>query len=455
MTKPNILLLTIDTLRADTLGYAGYHRPITPNIDKLASQGIRFTQAITPGSWTQAAFPGIITSTYACMYGGCLGRLSPERPSPVKIMGDEGGYETAAFSTSPLLSRTYGYDRKFQRFNDLNPGEKNPWLRGVKGGQFMLRQPLTHQFVKLLGQNWRPPKLYATAAELNEAAMPWLANVNEPFMAWLHYMDVHWPYHLEDTLTKPKDIAEAWQDLSHLHEVNWYGAPVSPEQKARYIRLYEEAIAYTDAQIGKLMDFLDESGLTENTIVVLVSDHGEEFLERKHWGHVELNLYDEILKVPMLMRIPGVPGNQVIGQQVSTMDIMPTLLELAGCRIPEKVLGKSLVPLWEGNPADYGVEVAIGERWRDTSHMIAVRTEEYKYIWDDAKPDQPLLFDLRQDPDEQHNIATEKPDVVQRLHQHVEAQLERMRRTAPAEKSQEPVLDAEIVARLRGLGYVE
>ncbi len=455
MTKPNILLLTVDTLRADTLGYAGYHRPITPNIDKLAAQGIRFTQAITPGSWTQAAFPGIITSTYACMYGGCLGRLSPERPSPVKIMGDEGGYETAAFSTSPLLSRTYGYDRKFQRFNDLNPGEQDPWLRRIKGGQFMLRQPVTHQIVKLFGQNWRPPKLYATAAELNDTAMPWLASVNEPFMAWMHYMDVHWPYHLEETLTRPRDIAAAWQDLCHLHEVNWYGAPVSPEQKARYIRLYEEAIAYTDAQIGRLMDFLDETGLSENTVVVLVSDHGEEFLERRHWGHVELNLYDEILKVPMLMRIPGVAGNQVIGQQVSTMDIMPTLLELAGCRVPEKVLGKSLVPLWDGNPADYDVDVVIGERWRDTSHMIAVRTEEYKYIWDDAKPDQPLLFDLRKDPGEQHNIAGEHPDVVQTLHRHVEAQLERMRSTAPSEKSQEPVLDAEIVARLRGLGYVE
>ena len=455
MTKPNILLLTIDTLRADTLGYAGYHKPITPNIDKLAAQGIRFTQAITPGSWTQAAFPGIITSTYACMYGGCLGRLSPERPSPVKIMGDEGGYETAAFSTSPLLSRTYGYDRKFQRFNDLNPGEKSPKIRGVKGGQALLRQPIVHQLVKLFGQNWRPPKLYATAAELNEMAMPWLESVNEPFMAWLHYMDVHWPYHLEDTLTKPKEIADAWADLSHLHEVNWYGAPVSPEQKARYVRLYEEAIAYTDAQIGKLMDFLDETGLAENTVVVLVSDHGEEFMERRHWGHVELNLYDEILKVPMLMRIPGVAGNQVIGQQVSTMDIMPTLLELAGCRIPEKVLGKSLVPLWDGNPADYGVEIAIGERWRDTSHMIAIRTEEYKYIWDDAKPDQPLLFDLRQDPAEQHSIAADHPDVVQTLHQHVEAQLERMRSTAPAEASKEPVLDEEIVERLRGLGYVE
>jgi arylsulfatase A-like enzyme len=237
--------------------------------------------------------------------------------------------------------------------------------------------------------------------------------------------------------------------------VNWSGAPVSPEQKARYIRLYEEAIAYTDAQIGRLLNFLDETGLANNTVVVLVSDHGEEFLERRHWGHVELNLYDEILKVPMLMRIPGVPGNQVIGQQVSTMDIMPTLLELAGCRIPEKVLGKSLVPLWAGDPKEYDVEVVIGERWRDTSHMIAVRTEVYKYIWDDAKPNESLLFDLRKDPKEQHNIAAEHPEVVRELHQHVEAQLERMRSTAPAEKSVEPVLDEEIVARLRGLGYVE
>lgn len=319
----------------------------------------------------------------------------------------------------------------------------------------MLRQPLVHQFVRLLGQNWRPPKLYATAAELNDAAMPWLANINQPFMAWLHYMDVHWPYHLEETLTRPKEIAEAWADLSHLHEVNWYGAPVSPAQKARYVRLYEEAIAYTDAQIGRLMAFLEESGLAENTVVVLVSDHGEEFMERRHWGHVELNLYDEILKVPLIMRLPGVPGNQVIGQQVSTMDIMPTLLELAGCRIPDEVLGTSLVPLWTGRPEDYDVEVVIGERWRDTSHMIAVRTETYKYIWDDAKPDQPLLFDLRRDPGERHNIAAEHPDVVQQLHQHVTAQQERMHRTAPAEKTQEPVLDEEIVARLRGLGYVE
>ena len=455
MNKPNILLLTVDTLRADTLGYAGYHKPITPNMDRLAAEGIRFMQAITPGSWTQAAFPGIITSTYACMYGGCLGRLSPERPSPVKVLGDECGYETAAFSTSPLLSRTYGYDRKFQRFNDLNPGEKDPWIRGIKGGQLMLRQPITHQITGLFGQRWRPPKLYATAAELNEVAMPWLESVAEPFMAWLHYMDVHWPYHLEETLTTPKDIADAWQDLSHLHEVNWNGVPVSPEQKARYVRLYEEAIAYTDAQIGKLLDFLDETGLADNTVVILVSDHGEEFLERRHWGHVELNLYDEILKVPMLMRIPGVPGNQVIGQQVSTMDIMPTILELCGSRIPEKVLGKSLVPLWSGIPEAYDVEVVIGERWRDTSHMIAVRTENHKYIWDDAKPDEPLLFDLRQDPQEQNNIAAQHPDIVQELHRHVEAQLERMRRTAPAEASKEPVLDEEIVARLRGLGYVE
>jgi arylsulfatase A-like enzyme len=151
-------------------------------------------------------------------------------------------------------------------------------------------------------------------------------------------MDVHWPYHLEENLTDPGEIAAAWSDLAHLYEVNWNGVPVTPAQKARYVRLYEEAIAYCDAQIGRLLDYLEKSGLAENSIVILVSDHGEEFLERRHWGHVELNLYDEILQVPFMMRVPGVPAREVT-EQVSTMDLMPTLLELTGCTPPEELLG--------------------------------------------------------------------------------------------------------------------
>lgn len=454
MNRPNIILLTVDTLRADTLGYAGYPRPISPNIDRFAAKSVRFMQAITSGSWTQAAFPGILTSTYASMYGGCLGPLSQERPSPIKSLA-ESGYKTAAFSTSPLLSKTYGYNNHIEHFVDLVPGEKAPFIHGLKGGQSLLRTPLVHRLAKLFGQNWRPPKVYPTAAELNQVALQWMDQQHDqPFFAWLHYMDVHWPYHLEETLTEPAEIALAWRDLVHLHEVNWNGVAVSAEQKARYVGLYEEAITYCDAQIGKLLAYLEKSGLAENSIVILVSDHGEEFLERHFWGHVEINLYDEILNVPLIIHVPGVPG-QVVAQQVSTLDIMPTVLELADCQLPEGLLGSSLVPLWQGTPEAYGGEIALSERWRDNAHKIAVRTAQFKYIWDIDKPDEIELYDLDLDPGETRNIAGQRPEVVAQMHAQVQAQLRRMRDTLPAVEAAEPDLDEEIIARLRGLGYVE
>src|SRR5215203_1374339 len=143
MNKPNVILLTIDTLRADMLNCYGYKTPLTPNINRLATSGIRFEQAISGGSWTQAAFPVMMTSSYAAMYGGCLGRLASERPSPIETLVAH-GYKTAAFSTNPHLSRATGYDRGFQHFSDLIPTEADPPLRRIKGGQRLLRNSLFH-----------------------------------------------------------------------------------------------------------------------------------------------------------------------------------------------------------------------------------------------------------------------------------------------------------------------
>ena len=334
MNRPNIILLTIDTLRADRLGCYGYERPLTPNLDRLAAQGVRFTEAITGGSWTQAAFPVMMTSTYASMYGGCLGALTAERPSPIQLLNDN-GYATGGFSSSPLLSQAYAYNRGFQYFADLIPRETDPALRKMKGGQRLLRTPLTHTVSRLLGQQTRPARIYVNAAEVTGAAQAWIAGSNQPFFAWLHYMDVHWPYHREETLTDPQEIAQAWRDLAHLYDANLHGAVISDEQRAHYIRLYEEALLYTVAQVGKLLDYLEQSGLAENTIVVAVSDHGEEFLEHGRWGHWENNLYDEILKVPLIIRLPGLEQGHVVDQQVRLLDLMPTLLSLTSVSAPD------------------------------------------------------------------------------------------------------------------------
>ena len=454
MELPNILLLTIDTLRADMLGCYGYPKPITPHLDKLAAQSIRFEQAITGGSWTQAAFPVMLTSSHASLYGGCLGSLSPMRPSPIETLS-AGGYETFGFSSSPLLSKKYGYNRGFEVFNDLMPGETDPALRHLKGGERLLRLPVVHQLARLFGQRTRPARLYVSAEEITEQAGNWLKTAEKPFFGWLHYMDVHWPYHREEKLVTPSQIARAWNDIAHLYRVNWKDEQISAEQKAHYLRLYEEAIEYTDAQVGRLVNKLDELGLTQNTIIVVVSDHGEEFLERGQWGHFEVNLHDEILKIPLILHLPGGPKGKTIQRQVRTLDIMPTLLDLCGFQTPAGVEGQSLVPLWTEGENAYPPQISISEMWRDHWHIIAVRTENFKYIWNSRQPDQPELFNLLRDPAEKKNILSEHPDEARKLQQVVDQHLQRGEETAPSKPVAVPDMDEKMVRRLRDLGYVE
>lgn len=455
MDKPNVLLLTIDTLRADKLGCYGYDVPITPNIDRLAASSIRFEQAITGGSWTQAAFPVVLTSTYASMYGGCLGPLSPERPSPVEALANN-GYTTGGFSTSPLLSRTYGYHHGFKHFVDLTPDESQPLLYRLKGGQRLLRHPLTHSVSALLGKQLRPNRLYVSAAELNDHFCRWLDDTRSPFFAWVHYMDIHWPYHREETLDNPAAITQIWQDLGHMHRVNRKSASISPEQRAHYIRLYEEAVRYTDVQIGRLLDYLETSGRLDNTIIILVSDHGEEFLERSRWGHFESNLYDEILKVPFIIYLPGESSGKIVEHQVRTLDIMPTVLDLCGCPAPENLEGASLTPLWNHHAGEYNVELSISEMWRDNQHIVAVRTTQFKYIWKSRYPDDPELYDLQTDPAERDNIYSRDPEQSRRFQACVDDHLRRVAaQAATMNQSIEPELDDEVIQRLRDLGYVE
>jgi arylsulfatase A-like enzyme len=449
MNQPNILLLTIDTLRVDKL--YGASASLAPNIHRLAAKGVRFEQAITGGSWTQAAFPVMLTSSYASWYGGCLGPLSTQRPVPIEALRKH-GYHTFAFSSSPLLSRNYGYDQGFRDFYDLMPAGADPFLRKMKGGERLLRLPVVHQVGKLLRQTTRPARLYVSAEELTQRTGDWLEQNRGPFFGWLHYMDVHWPYHLEEELISPEQIAQAWKDIAHLHRVNRKKETITPEQRKRYIGLYEQALHYTDTQIGVLLDKLEQLDLKDNTIIILVSDHGEEFLERSRWGHFESNLYDEILHIPLLIHLPHAPQCQSIARQVRTLDLMPTILELAGVPAPSGLEGQSLVPLWETGEEAYPPQVSISEMWRTNWHMIAARTEQFKYIWNSKAPDQPRLFDLHADPGETQNVLDHFPQKGQEFQKIVDQHLARAAETA--EINEAPEMDENLVKRLRDLGYL-
>lgn len=452
-TKPNVILLTVDTLRADMVGCHG-RTSLTPNLDSLAASGVRFDQAITGGSWTQAAFPVILTSTYASMYGGCLGPLAPTRPSPVDSLATH-GYTTAGFSTSPLLSRNYRYDRGFRDFFDLSPEETDPALRSMRGGQRLLRKPLTHYVSSLLGTDTRPARLYISADELTGHVCNWLGNARQPFFLWAHYMDIHWPYHLQEQLQHPQDIAQVWRELGHLNRVNWQGETITAEQRERYVWLYEQAIAYTDQQLGRLIAHLEALDLFDNTVVIVVSDHGEEFLERGRWGHFESNLYDEILKVPFIIRLPDRSDALVVSQQIRTLDIMPTILDLCSCPFPQGMEGASLAPLWGKGDGAYDAAESLSEMWRQDRHIIAVRTEDYKYIWNSRSPETPQLFDLQTDPGERQNIVAEQAEVARYFQSRVDAHLRRASEGQSTDRGAAPQLDEEVLRRLRGLGYLE
>jgi arylsulfatase A-like enzyme len=456
MNKPNVILLTIDTLRADMLTCYGYNKPLTPHIDRLAASGLRFEQAISGGSWTQAAFPVILTSSYAAMYGGCLGRLASERPSPVETLAAH-GYTTGGFSTNPHLSRTTGYDRGFHHFTELVPAEADPRLRRIKGGQRLLRNPLFHYGLRLTGNQMRPARLYSPAAEVTDNVCRWLELVDGPFFAWVHYMDMHWPYHLEEALTHPREIAQAWQDLALMHgRSNFNGNErITAAQRQHFVGLYEQSLRYLDAQIGRLMGQLERLGYDSNTTIILLSDHGEEFLDHGRWGHWESNLYDEILRVPLVIHLPDEPGGQVVHRQVRLLDLMPTILELCGCPLSGDLMGASLVPLWTQRDAEFSVEAAISEMRRDPWHRIAVRTEAFKYIWDSKRPDQPDLYDLRADPAEKHNVSASHPQEVGQFQARVDVHLRRVAETEPTTAAPKPELDEEVIRRMRDLGYME
>jgi arylsulfatase A-like enzyme len=360
---------------------------------------------------------------------------------------------TAGFSTSPLLSRTYGYHRGFHHFADLIPNESDSLLRRLKGGQRLLRYPLTHHISALARILTRPARSYVSGAELTDHACRWLDQTTTPFFCWMHYMDIHWPYHLEETLNRPKEIAQAWRDLGHMNRLNRKGEPTTPVQHNHYRRLYEEAVRYTDAQLGRLLDYLERSGRLNDTIIILVSDHGEEFLERRHWGHFETNLYDEILRVPLIIYLPDLPAGQVVQRQVRTLDIMPTLLDLCACSPPAGLEGTTLRPLWEAGNGTYDPELSISEMWRDNQHIVAIRTETFKYIWYSRQPEKPELYDLSADPGEQDNALARYPEQARQFQGQVDAHLSRVTQSRRP-THMPPELDEQLIRRLRDLGYV-
>ena len=399
--RRNLLLITIDTLRADALGTYGYSRPITPRIDCFAKSAFVFEHAHSSASWTLPSMVSLMTSlhptTHRCQRDGA--RLPPSVETLAERL-EEGGFHTGAITTHVYLTREHGLDQGFDDFD-----------------QDLVREnaPASHEQI--------------SSDKVARRARAWLnARAHEPragrWFLWVHFFDPHQVYKPHPGITEA--LGSTDRDL------------------------YDGEIAFTDRYVGDVLDALDELDLAGDTVVALAADHGEEFRDHGLRGHRN-SLYEEVLRVPLLLRVPGARPRR-IAEPVGTIDLAPTLLELLGAAPFDVSQGCSLVPLLEGREEDLPPLFAEIRRQgqKDWQSWIEGR---WKLIHD-LTHHRTLLFDLQADPAEQHDLAAERPDLVTAMDARMEDTIERSRKAASAFRAVDDlVLSPEELEQLRLLGY--
>jgi arylsulfatase A-like enzyme/Tfp pilus assembly protein PilF len=399
---PNVLFITIDTLRADHLGCYGFAAARTPHIDGLASEGVRCADAISAAPITMPAHSSIFT--------GLLPPAHGVRDNGAFALGDENvtlaerlkarGYATQAFVSAIVLSRRYNLTQGFDGYDDDLWAEDQPKL-------FMIRD--------------RP------AARTSELAVAWLrrwaaSSPRPPFFLWVHFFDPHQPY------------AASLEDRK--------GA-ASP---------YDAEIVSADRGVGRLLDALRESGVQDDTLVVLTADHGESLGEHQEKTHA-LFVYDATVHVPLIFRYPAkLPRSRVYPGAVRSVDIVPTVLAMLGLPGGEETQGQSLLRAFRGEvpPPDLPQysESLLAELGFGMAPLHAVRLGGYKLI----RAPRPELYDLRADPQELRNIYTEERDRAARLEGELDRLLEES--AGKARKAKENPMTRESEEALRALGYL-
>ena len=395
----NVLLIGVDTLRADRVECYGYKNVRTPHINRLAEDGVLFRNAVVQVPLTLPSFCSIMTGTYP-MYHGVrdfsYGSLGQDKTTLAELLKGR-GYATGAFIGAFVLDARFGLDQGFDHYD----------------GRFNLK--------KYEGVD--PGTIQRRGDEVATGAIEWIGqNRDRRFFAWVHLYDPHHPY------TPPEPY------------------------RSRYADPYTGEIAHSDSLVGRILAFLDENTLYDNTLIIFTSDHGESLGEHHEQNH-GFFIYDTTLKVPLLMKLPETKGRaQVVDTQVRSIDILPTVLQYLRLDTPKQVQGVGLRGLIEGKPLRASRLEAFSEsyyprtsfRW---SPLRSLRTQKYKYI---LAP-QPELYDLEDDPDESANIASKQPSLANRFKQNL---LLEQRYSRPREEKKNTQLDPQVAESLRSLGYV-
>jgi arylsulfatase A-like enzyme len=482
---PNLVIVALDTLRPDHLGFYGHERDTSPNLDRWAAQAVVFDNAQSAAPWTAPALLSLMTSLHPYAHGVLRfphpGAMN-ERVTTLAEVLKERGYATAAFTDGGYAKPHFGLRQGF----DVYP---------LNEGDLLDHKSNIEHFSRIEGNVDRTLK--------------WLDEVEDdgdPFFLFFHTYEIHGPYRPKESyvrLFRPgwdeaeeharlEATIERWTAarqidgddvrlmLAHLEhcktasdpaykglgpKLKEFGVSSVEEGRMQFWRdLYDGEIRWSDEQLARLLARLESEGLRENTVVVVVSDHGEGFGEHGVAGHGGV-LHEENLRIVLAMRAPGIAPRRV-ADVVRSIDVMPTALELLGAPLDGLALqGRSLVPLLRGEPlpAAPTFSHAMAGQGRE-GRLWSVREGRWRFVWDDERA-LAQLFDLEADPGELRDVAAEHPETFELLRGKLRAQIEidrsfHERAAGPVgplvlSESERKQFEAELDAELRALGYTD
>jgi arylsulfatase A-like enzyme len=466
--KPNVILIVMDTVRADHLSLYGYGLETTPNLKVLAQDAAVYTQAQSAADITLTSHASLFTGMYPSWHGAycrppeaAYGReLSKQWPTLAEILRG-GGYSTLGVAANLYLRSDFGLDRGFQEFRIPRPV---PVL--ADENRYQLRRSL-RRVLNLVTDTAQFDRLFSRGEDINEsffAALDVHRQGNQPFFGFLNYMDAHFPYIPPapyDHMFPGKRSAIPQDDLESAQQTISAGAPAPSFYRPYCVSQYDGGIAYLDAQIGQMVAGLKQRNLYDDTMIVVTSDHGEAFGERHRVEHGN-SPYQNLLHVALLIKYPGVksarvkyPGaarTGVVADAVSLVDVAPTVLSVAGFSVPPAMQGQSLLDAGAAGGREIFSETfpcpVMHAPECPGCTARAVVSWPFKYIGFSNGTRE--LFNLEADPDEQRNLA----GVANRDAARMGGRLSAWVKSLPAQSRQKVALTVEEMRRLKSLGYV-
>jgi arylsulfatase A-like enzyme len=442
----NVILISIDTLRSDYLSsYGGEYE--TPDMDRIAEEGALFENCHVQSSWTLTSLATMHTGMYPTVNGldDPKKKISEVRKTLAEYLHEK-GFLTQSFVTNGYTRQNFGFAQGFDRYNHMTQGvKKNLFLQFLFGRTLRAINPDVFKEENL-----------GSAENITKHAMDFLeAAKDSRFFLWLHYIDPHDPYAPPETEWIPPSVYNGWMNPydSGLILPMRTGYRISSDDMQHLRNLYIGEVRYIDNKIGQLMEKIEALGLADNTFVILTSDHGEEFWEHEgilHGG----TLYQEVMNVPLLMRLPGViPEGSRLRPLVRVIDIMPTILTLQGISFEEHIQGRDLMPVILGEEKED--RESFSESLLYFGEKKAVFDGRYKLIhtWNSDRKE---LYDLQTDPDEQNNLFYTEPEIAAGLELKLMEWVSASRKLGQeiAGTDVHAVIDSDLRQELQALGYV-